>query len=167
MRKILAAGLFLFGAMAATPASSAETARGTVQTVTRLVKVFLDKEASLGAAIRNVNAAALEALLTDDFELRTGARPASPVPRADWMREVLRSRDSGGEVSRMAVHDYGAVAIVSFTQDGAGGAMFVVDVWRAEAKDWKLAVRYASPAGSPAFAIPGVGPAEAEIPKKY
>jgi hypothetical protein len=140
---------------------------GRVPTVTRLVKLFLEKEASLGAAVRNADATALGSLLTDDFELRTGARAASPIPRADWMRELLRTRDPGGEVSRMAVHDFGAVAIASFTQSAAGGPVFVVDVWRGQGSDWKLAVRYAGPAGLPAFAIPGGSASEPEIPKKY
>jgi hypothetical protein len=140
---------------------------GRVPTVTRLVKLFLEKEASVGAAVRNADANALGGLLTDDFELRTGARAASPIPRADWMRELLRTRDPGGDISRMAVHDFGAIAIASFTQSAAGGPVFVVDVWRAQGTDWKLAVRYASPVGSPAFAIPGGSASEPEIPKKY
>jgi hypothetical protein len=141
---------------------------GRVPTVTRLVKLFLEKEASLATAVRSADANALGSLLTDDFELRTGARAASPIPRADWMRELLRTRDPGGDITGMAVHDFGAVAIVSFTQGTAGGPLFVVDVWRGQAGgDWKLAVRYASPAGSPAFTIPGGGASEPEIPKKY
>src|SRR5207253_1738100 len=140
---------------------------GRVATVTRLVKLFLEKEASLGAAVRNADATALGSLLTDDFELRAGARAASPIPRADWMRELLRTRDPGGEITRMAVHDFGSIVIASFTQDAARGQAFVVDVWRGQGIDWKLAVRYASPAGSPAFAIPGGSASEPEIPKKY
>ena len=140
--------------MAAVAADEPPTG-GRVATVTRLVKLFLEKEDSLGAAVRNADAAALGALLTDDFELRTGARAASPIPRAEWVRELLRTRDPGGDISRMAVHDFGAIAIVSFTQEAVGGPVFVVDVWRAQGADWKLAVRYASPAGPPTFAIPG------------
>src|SRR5205809_7845686 len=75
---------------------------GRVSTVTRLVKLFLEKEASLGAAVRNADATALGSLLTDDFELRAGSRAASPSPRADWMRELLRSRDPGGASRRRA-----------------------------------------------------------------
>jgi hypothetical protein len=166
----LVAGLLALLALLVTSLPSVadeQATRGRVPTVTRLVKLFLEKEASLGAAVRNADATALGALLTDDFELRTGARAASPIPRADWMRELLRTRDPGGDISRMAVHDLGAIAIASFTQDAAGGSVFVVDVWRGQGADWKLAVRYASPAGSPAFAIPGAGASEPEIPKKY
>src|SRR5215471_12939692 len=119
---------------AASPSAVADEppSGGRIPTVTRLVKIFLDKEAQLGAAVRGADAATLGALLTDDFELRTGARAASPVPRDDWMRELMRTRDPGGDISRMAVHDYGTVAIASFTQDSSAGPMFVVDVWRTQ-----------------------------------
>jgi hypothetical protein len=157
----------LFVASLPSAAADEQPTSGRVPTITRLVKLFLDKEASLGAAVRSADATALGGLLTEDFEVRTGARAASPIPRADWVRELLRTRDPGGEISRMAVHDFGGIAIASFTQDAAGGRMFVVDVWRGHGTDWKLAVRYASPAGSPAFAIPGGRASEPEIPKKY
>ena len=152
---------------AASPPAGPDAATGRVATVTRLVKLFLEKEASLGAAVRDADAAALGRLVADDFELRAGARSASPVPRAEWLRELLRTRDPGGEIGGMAVHDLGAVAVASFVQEGARGRIFIVDVWRGHGSDWKLAVRYASPAGTPDFPIPGVGPAEPEIPKKY
>ena len=141
---------------------------GRVPTVTRLVKLFLEKEAALATAVRNADADALGALLTDDFELRVGARAARPIARADWMRELLRRRDPGGDISGMAVHDFGAAAIASFTQGTAKGPLFVVDVWRGQVDgDWKLAVRYASPAGSAVFTVPGARTSEPEIPKKY
>jgi len=168
--RVFAASLVLIALGAASlPSAAADEppTGGRVPTVTRLVKLFLEKEASLATAVRNADANALGSLLTDDFELRTGARAASPIPRAVWMREVLRTRDPGGEISRMAVHDFGAVAIASFTQDTTGGPLLVVDVWRGQGMDWKLAVRYASPAGSPSFAIPGGSAREPEIPKKY
>ena len=168
---MIRAGPFVFAALLALgiPAKGAdEPARGRVGTVTRLVKLFLDKEAALGAAVRGGDAAALDAMLADDFELRTGPRAANPVPRAEWMREVLRTREPGGEIARMAVHDLNTAAIVSFTQDGPGGPMFVVDIWRGQGgAEWKLAVRYASPVGTPTFVIPGAAPGEPEIPKKY
>jgi len=167
----LLAGLLALPALFVAPlpsvAADEPPTGGRVPTVTRLVKLFLEKEASLGAAVRSADGTALGGLLTDDFELRTGARAASPIPRADWVRELLRTRDPGGEISRMAVHDFGTIAIASFTQDASGGPVFIVDVWRRQGTDWKLAVRYASHAGSPAFAIPGAGAGEPGIPKKY
>ena len=91
----------MFVASLPSVAADEQPTGGRVPTVTRLVKLFLEKEASLGAAVRNGDPTALGGLLTDDFELRTGARAASPIPRADWMRELLRTRDPGGDISRM------------------------------------------------------------------
>jgi hypothetical protein len=138
-----------------------------VPTVTRSVKLFLERESALAEAIRGADAATLDKSLAEDFELRAGARAGRPVPRADFLREVRRSRDGGGEIAAMAVHDLGDVAVVSFTQGNRGGALFVVDVWRKQGSDWQLAIRYASPAGTPTYAIPGVGIDAPEIPKKY
>jgi hypothetical protein len=169
MRVTVAVAAALLAAMlSAVPAEAADPPAGTagVPTVTRLVKIFLDKEAAVGAAIRAADATALGALLTDDFELRDGSRVATPVPREEWMRDALASRNSGGEIHGMAVHDFGTVAIASFTQTMATGEVLVVDVWRAAAGDWKLAVRYSGNAG---VVRPRAerSPRQQEIPKKY
>ncbi len=66
----------------------------------------------------------------------------------------------------MAVHDFGGVAVASFTQDTQSGPIFVVDVWRGSGDAWQLQVRYASPAGTTQAGIPGAGATEPEIPKK-
>ena len=138
-----------------------------VPTVTRLVKLFVERETALSEAIRVGDSRAIGNFLTEDFELRTGARAANPVPRAEFIQELTRTRDGGGEISQMAVHDVESAAIASFVQANPQSALFVVDVWRRAAADWKLAIRYASPVGSPDLAIPGAGSAEPEIPKKY
>ena len=103
---------------------------GQVPTITRLVKLFLERESAIGTAISNSDSQALGDLLTDDFEMRTGAHAAAPISRAEWMREVLRTRDRGKDIGRMAVHDYGTVQVVSFTMSANAGLIFVVDVWR-------------------------------------
>ena len=152
----------------ASPALAADTAPGRIPTVTRLVKLFLEREDALAVAMSRGDATALAQTLTDDFELRTGARAAAPVPRADFVAATVRARPTVQPAGRMAVHDLGNVAIVSFVQgEDARSAVFVVDVWRQQAGDWKLAIRYASPTGAPEFAIPGAGSPEPDIPKKY
>lgn len=164
-------GLFWLAALPAvsTPAIAAdEPATGRVGTVTRLVKIFLDREEALSAAMRAGDTASLERMLTDDFELRAGARAASPVPRADFLKEVVRTLPAGEAPGRMAVHDLGNIAVVSFVQgDDAKRAIFVVDVWRQSGREWKLAIRYAAPAGTQDFPIPGAAAPSTEIPKKY
>jgi len=170
MRWMKAAALLFatlaIGMSAPSDVSGADVTTG-VPIVTRLVKLYLEREAALSAVVRAGDSNAIGQFLTDDFELRAGARAARPIPRADFVATLARTRDPGGEVSSMAVHDLGNTAIVSFTQGNRGGATFVVDVWRQQGSDWKLAIRYASPAGSEAYPIPGAGPAEPEIPKKY
>jgi len=152
----------------ATATLAADSAPGRVPTVTRLVKLFLEREDALAAAMSRGDSAALAQTLSDDFELRTGARAAAPVPRAEFIAAAERTRPPARPVGRMAVHELGSVAIVSFVQgEDARTAIFVVDVWRQDAADWKLVVRYASPAGASDFAIPGAGHAQPEIPKKY
>ena len=167
MRVTFAAGSALLAALLlAVPVAAADPKAGDVNvpTVTRLVKLFLDKEASIGTAIRAADSTALGALLTDDFELREDTQAASPIPRDDWMHEVLAARAPGGEIRGMAVHDFGSVAIASFTQSIANGSTFVVDVWRTSGTDWKLAVRYSSHAG---VARSRTESRSQEIPKKY
>ena len=140
---------------------------GRVPTVTRLVKLFTEQEAALASAIRAGDASTVERLLTDDFEMRTGAMPANPVPRDEWLSEMMRVRNPGDDATGMAVHDLNGAAIVSFAQGRGQSAIFVVDVWRAAGNDWKLAIRYAAPAESAALPIPGAGAAPTVIPKKY
>ena len=147
-----------------TPAADAPT---RVPTVTRSVKLFQERETALAEAIRAGDKSALAKLLSEDFELRAGARAGRPVPRDDYVSDVMRSRDGGGDIAAMAVHDLGETAIVSFTQGNRGGALFVVDVWRKGGSDWQLAIRYASPAGDARYAVPGAGAEAPEIPKKY
>jgi hypothetical protein len=165
----IATGILVAGVVV--PAHSADEAPappGRIPTVTRLVKSFLDREEALSAAMRAADTASLERTLTDDFELRAGARAATPIPRADFLRDVARNRPASGAASQMAVHDLGSISIVSFVQgDEAKRAIFIVDVWRQSGTDWKLAIRYAGPAGAPDFPIPGAGAPPSEIPKKY
>jgi hypothetical protein len=140
---------------------------GRVPTVTRLVKLFTDREAALAEAIRSGDERRTQAFLTDDFEMRIGSASANPVPRAEWLTDMMRTRNAGDAATGMAVHDLNGTAIVSFTQGRGPNAIFVVDVWRSAGSDWKLAIRYAAPAGTAAAQIPGAGAMPPEIPKKY
>ena len=169
--KSLAVATSILVAVFVPPAHSADpapAAPGRVPTVTRLVKLFLEREEALSAAMRAGDMAPLERTLTDDFELRVGAKAAMPIPRADFLADAARTRPASGAASRMAVHDLGGIAIVSFVQgDDAKRAVFIVDVWRQSGADWKLAIRYAGPAGAPDFPIAGAGAPPSNIPKKY
>lgn len=161
------AGLVLIALVSATQAADERPTGGRVPTVTRLVKLFTEREAALADAIHAGDAERAQQLLTNDFEMRTGAASGIPIPRVDWLAEMIRSRNPGEAASGMAVHDLNGTAVVSFTQGGGPNAVFVVDIWRPVANDWQLAIRYAAPAGTATFPIPGAGAAAPVIPKKY
>ena len=158
---------FLAAATMAAVAADEPPTGGRIPTVTRLVKLFLDREAALADAVRAGDQKRAQEFLTDDFEMRIGAASANPIPRADWLSDMMRTRNPGEGATGMAVHDLDGSAIVSFTQGRGANAIFVVDVWRTTGSDWKLAIRYAAPAGTAAFSIPGAGALPPEIPKKY
>jgi hypothetical protein len=147
----------------------AQAPDGRIPTVSRLVVLFTQQELQLAERIKARDSSGVGALLTDDFELRASSQPGQPVPRADWIDQSLKSPAPAGAPRDMAVHDLGNAALVSFRQPfgSAKSSMFVVDLWRRGGDDWKLAVRYAAPAGSDSVSMPGVPRATPQIPKKY
>lgn len=124
---------------------------GRIPTVTRLVQLFTGLETEWLDAVRRKDEAVLGRLLADDFELRNGASPGEPVPRADWLHDAIGRGDPRSfVVSRMAVRELGDVAIVSFLcapESGDGReALFVVDAWVRKDGQWTVKARYAAPA---------------------
>ena len=145
-----------------------------IPTVTRWVKVFTELELSLASSVRGRDDSALQKILADDFELRTGAMPGTPTPRAEFIRQSLAPGDASFTIEQMAVHDLGDKALVSFLQTARSGGkrvpardIFVVDVWKRSGDEWRLAIRYAGPAGARDFVIPGAAAETPAIPKKY
>jgi len=114
-----------------------------VMTLTRTVKQFSELENQLDDALRAHDDAALAKLLAANFELRSGAAPGQPTPRAEWLAGALPPKP---QISQMAVHEYGNVAVVSFA-DAAQHA-FVVDVWNKTDDHYALSVRYVSAASA-------------------
>jgi ketosteroid isomerase-like protein len=151
---------------------SAEESVGRVPTVTRLVSLFYQLEEELSGAVNNRNMTAVSKLLSDDFEMRVGAMPGNPIPRATWIKRSFNEPKSSSLREQMAVHDFGKIAIVSFlwkiraAKSKMVREVFVVDTWRREAGDWKLAVRYAGPAAQGDYPIPGVPIAKPVFEKK-
>lgn len=125
-----------------------------IPTVTRLVQIFSTLESELMAAVQKGDTTAIDKMLADDFELRSGAMPGMPTPRAEWLRHS--QGQAVAPIDQMAVHDYGSAAVVSYLwKRGARHDVFIVDVWGKSGEAWKLSVRYASPAGDRRFNIPG------------
>ena len=143
-------------ALVAVPAAAQDLAPGRIPTVTRLVRIFAGLENSLNEAVRRHDQLGLARLLAEDFEMRSGTRPGQPVPRAEWLQALERNPSALPAPEQMAARDMGSVVLVSYLGRRAeGGNLFVVDAWRPEGSDWKLAGRYAAPAGDGRTAIPG------------
>ena len=66
-----------------------DAALGHIPTVTRLVKLFMDLEGTLATGLRDGNAAAVDTMLADDFEMRVASMPGNPTPRAEWIKLSL------------------------------------------------------------------------------
>ena len=130
---------FLLLILLASAASAFAQAPGRIMTVTRTVKLFSALENQLDDALRAHDDAALAKLLAANFELRNGAEPGKPTPRAEWLAGSLPPQP---QISQMAVHEYGTICVVSFL-DTAQHA-FIVDVWSKTADSYALSVRYAS-----------------------
>ena len=112
-------------------------------TLTRTVKIFSELENQLDDARRSHDETALTKLLDANFEQRGGNTPSAPTPRAKWLAQRSPSK---AEISQMAVHEYGNVAVVSFAD--AAQRAFVVDVWNKADDHYALSVRYISAAGT-------------------
>lgn len=142
-----------------------------IPTVTRLVQQFTALESSLIESVGKQDSAALQRMLADDFEMRVGAMPGTPTPRAEWIRLSVKEPAAMSGIEQMAVHDYGNIAVVSFfgrrDTDGAKGDLFIIDVWTRSPGSWKLSTRYAGPAGDRRFVVPGAATGAPTIEKKY
>ena len=158
--------------MLATSAMAADSGVGRIPVITRLVQVFSELESSLGEAVAKRDTQAVAKIVSDDFEMRIGAMPSNPIPRAAWIQQSFTEPQSSSVIEQMAVHDYGKVAVVSFLQkiktakSKATRAIYIVDVWSQGPDDWQLATRYASPAGKMDFSIPGATSVAPGIEKK-
>jgi len=143
-------------------AAVSEDGGGRIPTVTRLVNVFFQLESELNAAVKKRDSVAVSKLLSSDFEMRVAAMPGTPIPRAAWIQQSFGEPESTSRTEQMAVHDFDRIAIVSFLLKVKAAKskmvrdVFIVDTWRRQEGDWKLAVRYAGPAKQGDYPIPGV-----------
>lgn len=144
-----------------------------VPTPTRNVTIFTELENSLADVVQKRDTQAIDKLVADNYELRSGSAPGVPTAREEWVKQLLQLPPFESRISQMAVHEYGDLMMVSFlwkiaTPTGSGIAqnVFVVDTWKRNGGNWQLVVRYASPLDG-AAAIPGAAPpSELSLRKK-
>lgn len=143
-----------------------------IPTVTRLVKEFATLESDWITAIQKKDKAALEKILADDFEMRLGSEPGTPVAREEWLNSSLTQTHPDATIEQMAVHDHGNMAIVSFRltpqleQNGAA-SLFIVDVWLSSNNIWKISTRYVARGDGLPISVPGTRIETPVIEKRY
>ena len=140
------------------PSPAAQTA--ATPHVTRTVQVFTQLEETLLTAIREHDAARLNTLVGEEFEMIVAHAPGSPVPREDWLASVRQPGAGAYGVEQMSVREIGAVAIASFVLRPIPprlGAVpvFIVDTWERADAQWVLTARHAAPVAGSRRSIPG------------
>ena len=142
------------------PATAQERASGRIPTVTRLVRIMMLNEDALSTALEGGDQPAVERLLTDDFEMRIGTAPATPVARDDWIRNALLDPRKGAEREQMSAHEMGEFVVASFLERPAGAlpAVYMVDIWKKTGAEWKLSRRFSAPGTGAEFAPTGSRP---------
>ena len=127
-----------------------------IMTATRQVTMFTNLEIQLLEAVKKKDKAAIQALVSDDLAI--DMPNADRLAVDDWLESVLAKdyvlKNFG--VRQVSVSDSGDTAIVKFdrlveaTYKGAAdnGEYFVVDLWKKDGGNWKLAGRYVSKVSS-------------------
>jgi hypothetical protein len=145
----------------------------TIPTVTLLVKTFSTIEGTMLDAAAAKDANLIGQMLADRFELRSAQAPAQPVPRDEFIAQLVKDGAFAGRVTQMATHEFGEVVQVSFmiVMDAVkttplASKIFVVDTWKRVEGNWQLQVRYAAPADTSGKRVPGAAALAIDSKKK-
>jgi len=147
---VVAICLFLASASQAQTQTLKPVVRADTPVVTRLVQSYTEYEQRLTEAIARHDTDEIDRVVADDFELRSAVRPGVPLPRADWIAQVLKEPNVPRSIEQVAVHDYGAIRIVSFVMKNQADRrhnreVAFVDVWMQSGESSVLKIRYSAP----------------------
>jgi hypothetical protein len=143
-----------FFSAAQEPVKPALTPR--IITATKQVTIFNGLEKQLLQAIQKKDKAAAQAMLSDDLYIEMP--DADPLPGDDWLDSVM-AKDytlKSFVVRQMSATDLGNAVVVKFDRlqeavskrKADSGEFFVVDVWKKDGENWKLASRYVAKVSS-------------------
>jgi hypothetical protein len=145
-----------FFSAAQEPVKPALTPR--IITATKQVTIFNGLEKQLLQAIQKKDKAAAQAMLSDDLYIEMP--DADPLPGDDWLDSVM-AKDytlKSFVVRQMSATDLGNAVVVKFDRlqeavskgKADNGEFFVVDLWKKDGDNWKLANRYVAKVSSQA-----------------
>ncbi len=125
-------------------------------TATKQVTLFSGLEKQVLQAVEKKDKAALEAMLTDEFQIEMPN--ADPLAGEDWVDSVMAKDFSlkAFVIRQMSVADLGDYAVVKFDRiqqaiykgKNDSGEFFVVDLWKKSGDSWQLANRYVAKVGA-------------------
>jgi len=153
MKHVVVAFLLFTFPLSSLYAAQNQVAPGRVVITTRLVAIFSELESNVLTALQKKDGAALDKLLSDEFQVWTADPPGSPLPREDWQAQAFGSPPASFHLRQMAVRPVSDdVAIASFVlqessiRDGKeiSQQRFIVDVWKKNGDGWLCTDRYAS-----------------------
>jgi ketosteroid isomerase-like protein len=125
-------------------------------TATKQVTIFNGLEKQLLQAVQKKDRAAVQAMLSDDLIIEMP--DADPLPGDDWLDSVMAKEYTLKSfiVRQMSATDLGNAVVVKFDRiqeasskgQADNGEFFVVDLWKKDGDNWKLANRYVSKVSS-------------------
>jgi hypothetical protein len=153
MKRLLSASVLftIIVCQLSAPAAAQEPGHRIV-TKTRLQVLFGDLESQWLKAVQQKDAAALDVLLGEEFQVWTPLPTSYPIPREDWQKAAFGRPFQSFRLTQMAVRGVTPdVSVASFRLSQAFAAVqsqtedfFVVDVWLKSGKgdNWKCTDRY-------------------------
>jgi hypothetical protein len=106
---------------------------------------FTRLEVRLSHAVAQRDLPALRTLLADDFELRDAANSSELVLRDEWLEMVSSAPASAAcAPAEVMPRPFGDTAAVSLVCTAGAERYFLVDLWRRQGSEWRLAARYRS-----------------------
>jgi ketosteroid isomerase-like protein len=144
--------IFLLAVLLTCACSSSAQASGRIETRTRLVSQFSALQNQWLTAIKNKDTAALDRLLSEEFEVWTPDQDG-PLPREEFQSQAFADNLQSFRIADMAVKSpRDGVAIESFrlqTTTSKKGRdivqrFFVVNLWVSEKESWRCTDSYIS-----------------------
>jgi hypothetical protein len=116
---------------------------------------FSELETQLLKAVQDKNPAALNLIVSDDFQVWTASPPGNPTSRSEWLLGIFGRKLLSFNVRQLAVHELTPeIAVVSFVETDTYKQsatpqtedLFVIDVWitKGTGDNWRCTERYVS-----------------------
>jgi hypothetical protein len=116
---------------------------------------FSELETQLLKAVQDKSPAALNLIVSDDFQVWTASPPGNPISRSEWLLGIFGRKLLSFNLRQLTVHQLTPeIAVVSFVETDTYKQsatpqtedLFVIDVWitKGTGDNWRCTDRYVS-----------------------